>query len=940
MSPARRIRPAFVALAAFVLTALAAAAGWLTSLEFDAADARARLLQREVPSDVVIVGIDAASLAAMPAWPWPREHHAKLLDTLRQAAPRRAFIDIDFSSHQSELSDANLAQALAAWDNDRIVLPVFVQHASTADSDLVLTQPLPEFARHVSLASVNLRPSADGLVRKVRTAWTFEGTTYPAVFAPASGSRRERDVLIDFALAPSSFDYVSYVDVLQGRIDPAVFRNKTVFVGAWAVELGDIVPIPVHRSLPGVAVLALATQTMEDGGVTPVPPWLSLLLLSAWAGVSAALLHSARNWRVGAALAVAACFALVLASIGLRAAWQIELRVVAPVLTTVISFLVVTLRSLDMQTLRALAHALGIRRRDALLHSIVESSTDCIVCVGEGGRIQTANPAAARLFGCEPAVLTSVPVSTFLPALALDTLEVLDRLAGAVTESEGRTLSGTTFPVDLSVSRVRVADERLYTAIVRDISERKAQQRELQHRATHDPLTELPNRSALAAHLDARLTAVGPEGSVELLMLDLCRFKEVNDTLGHNVGDEVLREIAQRFRRTLGDSGFIARIGGDEFTVVVENAARNGAIEEIAARLQTTVRQPIEAGGFRIDVGLSIGIARYPQDAGDAASLLSHADIAMYDSKRRGSAFEHYDAAHDEHSVRKLTMVSALRAAIGTGELRLFYQPQVDLRSGRVESAEALMRWENPLLGRVNPAEFMGIAETTDLIQPLTEWTLREALGQIREWGASGLRVRVAVNLSARLLQDTAFPARLRSLLEASEVSPSWLELEITESAMMLDPSRALRVLKEVNALGVMIAVDDYGTGFSSLGYLRDLPVHALKLDKSFVMSMRSRSEDRVIVESTVQMAHALQLAVVAEGVETEWHAQFLTGIGYDYAQGYCYSPAIPATEFQEWVTRFNAAVARDRAPGPARVVPFARKVDPPPPGGRQKMEN
>jgi EAL domain-containing protein (putative c-di-GMP-specific phosphodiesterase class I) len=188
--------------------------------------------------------------------------------------------------------------------------------------------------------------------------------------------------------------------------------------------------------------------------------------------------------------------------------------------------------------------------------------------------------------------------------------------------------------------------------------------------------------------------------------------------------------------------------------------------------------------------------------------------------------------------------------------------------------------------------------------------------------------VRVAVNLSARLLQDIAVPARLRSLLEASEVSPSWLELEITESAMMLDPSRALRVLKEINALGVMIAVDDYGTGFSSLGYLRDLPVHALKLDKSFVMSMRNRSEDRVIVESTVQMAHALQLAVVAEGVETEWHAQFLAGIGYDYAQGYCYSPAIPAREFHEWVTRFNAAVPRDRAPGPARVVPFTRKVE------------
>jgi diguanylate cyclase (GGDEF)-like protein len=476
---------------------------------------------------------------------------------------------------------------------------------------------------------------------------------------------------------------------------------------------------------------------------------------------------------------------------------------------------------------------------------------------------------------------------------------------------------------------VRLNEERLYTAIVRDISQRRAQQRALEYQASHDPLTALPNRAALAVHLEHALKWADPAKPIALFMLDLCRFKEVNDTLGHNVGDSVLCEVARRFREAIGDGGFIARIGGDEFTVVLSGIEDLSVIEETSRRLQQSLSAPIAVGGISIEVGLSIGVAMHPLDALDANTLLKHADIAMYVSKRRSSPYECYDAAHDQHSIRRLTMVGELRAAIESNSINLFYQPKINLQTGISDSAEALLRWHHPKFGGVSPAEFVAAAESTDLIVPLTEWTLREALAQMVRWRNHGVDLSVAVNLSARMLQDAGFPARLRALFERSDAYPGWLEIEITESAMMVDPTRALRVIRDIHELGVRLAVDDYGTGYSSLSYLRDLPIGALKLDKSFVLNMNRRPDDRVIVESTIQMARALKLHVVAEGVETEWDARFLAAAGCHYAQGFFYSRAVSAPECAEWVRQFNA-VAKERHAGrqpPPAAVPKSNQV-------------
>jgi len=893
------------AIAALILVGGLRAIGQLQPLENAAADTRARLMQHEVHSDIVIIGIDAASLAELNEWPWPRSHHAKLVEQLRHAAPASVFLDIDFSSQTKSLGDAALEAELAKPRDFSVILPTHFQNATGADSELLISRPLRRFTRRTELAVVNVLADRDGLTRRWRNIWTVDGARMHSVIDPHRVLPDERDVLIDYSISPSSFSYVSYVDVMEGRVQRAVLADKTIYVGATAVELNDMLAVPVHRSLPGIVVQALATESVSQGAPRPSSTWMWVALLAFWTALVAAMYGA--KWQRNLAVLVLALAFIGGISLFAFSYDRLILDTAAPMLAVGLLFVAATVRSLEAQTWRALSYALGMRRRDALLKSVVQSSMDCIVCIDEAGIIKTANPAASRLFGCAIYELIDEPIAKFITLLAGDGAGArLGALHGEIRECDARTLTGEVFPVEISVSRVRLNTERLYTAIVRDIRDRRAQQRRLQHQATHDSLTGLPNRAALLAHLEDALGMQPVRPALALLMLDLCRFKEVNDTLGHNVGDWVLCNVAQRFAAALGDRGFIARIGGDEFTVVLAAPERE-AVATTAQLLADCLRAPIDVAGISIEVGVSIGVAHYPHDAGDAHTLLRHADVAMYVAKRRGATFEYYDSAHDENTVRKLAIGGELRSAIASNALELHFQPQVNLRSGMVESAEALLRWFHPTQGAISPTEFIAIAEATDLIRPLTEWTLKGALAQIRAWRDRGVQVRIAVNLSARLLQDTGFPAQLRALLDESGVAASSLELEITESAMMLDPARALRVIQEIARFGVIISIDDFGTGYSSLGYLRDLPVHALKLDKSFVMGMRNNSDDRVIVESTAQMAHALKLELVAEGVETEWDAQFLTVAGYDYAQGYRFARPLPADKCLAWIVEFNA---------------------------------
>jgi diguanylate cyclase (GGDEF)-like protein/PAS domain S-box-containing protein len=438
---------------------------------------------------------------------------------------------------------------------------------------------------------------------------------------------------------------------------------------------------------------------------------------------------------------------------------------------------------------------------------------------------------------------------------------------------------------------------------LRDVSERKQLERALTRQAFTDQLTGLPNRALLHDRTQQALRLAGRQGlTAALLLLDLDRFKEVNDTLGHHHGDLLLQQVAARLLATLRDSDTVARLGGDEFAVLLPQIASVQEATAVADRLSAAIEAPFTVDGLILDVDASFGVAVYPDHATDASQLLQRADVAMYAAKATHVGYTIYDPSLDQHNPRRLGLLGQLRRALAAGELVVHYQPKAEVRSGRILGVEALVRWQHPEHGLLGPGEFIPLAETTGLIRPLTAYVLDAALRQCRAWRDAGRELSVAVNLSTRCLLDLALPDQITALLEDTAMDPDRLVLEITESAIMSDPTRALEILDRLHALGVQLAIDDFGTGYSSMAYLKSLPVDELKVDRSFVKHLRDNQSDAVIVRSTVDLGHNLGLRVVAEGVEDEATLKELAALGCDSVQGYYLAKPMPAAELGAWL--------------------------------------
>ncbi len=447
----------------------------------------------------------------------------------------------------------------------------------------------------------------------------------------------------------------------------------------------------------------------------------------------------------------------------------------------------------------------------------------------------------------------------------------------------------------------------LYTILFRIVagaSKKLRHQSEVnEHQALHDALTDLPNRTLFHDRVGQALAVAKREHiPVGVMIMDLDRFKEVNDTLGHASGDELLKQAGDRLREALRESDTVARLGGDEFGVLLPKVVDSAAAVSVARKLRKALEAPFTIHGLALQMEASVGIALYPEHGEDVHSLLQRADVAMYVAKEHPGGCEVYARERDEYSPDRLTMLTELRRGIDAGELVLHYQPKADLRTGAVVGVEALVRWSHPSRGLVGPDEFIPLAQKTGVIVPLTFFVLNEALRQCRTWQLEGLNLRVGVNLSARNLLDVNLPDTVGELLAKWEVPPSHLELEITESTILADPIRAMHVLSRLSGMGVRLAIDDFGTGYSSLAYLKRLPVDELKIDKSFVQGMEADENDAVIVRSTIDLGRNLGLRVVAEGVETTEAWRQLAALGCDVAQGYYLSRPVPAAELVAWL--------------------------------------
>jgi diguanylate cyclase (GGDEF)-like protein/PAS domain S-box-containing protein len=436
-----------------------------------------------------------------------------------------------------------------------------------------------------------------------------------------------------------------------------------------------------------------------------------------------------------------------------------------------------------------------------------------------------------------------------------------------------------------------------------DITERRNFEEKLTYLAQNDTLTGLPNRALLLDRLgQALVRAARRQSMVGVMLLDLDRFKEINDSLGHSAGDTVLKEVAARVRRALRDSDTVARLGGDEFCIVLEDCDSRDKVAVTASKLQHLFEEPIAAEGREIFTGASIGLATFPDDGNSIEDLVRHADAAMYDAKRDGgNAFRFYSRQAHSRPANRIGLGAALRRAVDRNELVLHYQPQIEVGSGRPVGVEALLHWRHPDLGMLPPKEFIHVAEETGLIVPIGEWVLKTACAEAKAWQQAGLpQLNVAINLSARQFRDTQLISKIAATLAVTGLGPRFLELEITETVIMSETGHTINVLTRLADLGVRVSIDDFGTGYSSLAYLKRFPVHKLKIDRAFVRDIQSSRDDAAIVQAIITLGKALDLGVIAEGVETSEQLAFLTNLGCDQYQGFYFSGALPPKELIE----------------------------------------
>ena len=541
--------------------------------------------------------------------------------------------------------------------------------------------------------------------------------------------------------------------------------------------------------------------------------------------------------------------------------------------------------------------------------SLFEENPDGVFSLDLSHRVVSANPACERLSGY---TVDELQGGALTPLVATTDRELVAEQLRLVTQGKPRDFQAALLhkhghQVDVAITALPILVGGVISGvygIAKDITESKRAEAALEHQALHDALTGLPNRTLLNDRLERVIVAHqrNQRGSA-LLVMDLDRFKDVNDTLGHQCGDDLLKQVSDRLQATLRAADTVARLGGDEFAILLPDIRTHGATQ-VAQKVLRALEPHFTVDGQEINIAASIGIAVCPDHGDDSATLMRHADVAMYVAKRHQSGFVVYAPEQDQDNADRLALVGELRRAIENDELRLHYQPKVSFKTGQVIRVEALVRWQHPEQGLIPPDRFIPLAENTGLIRPLSQWVLNTALGQYHEWRARGARVSMAVNLSMHNLQEPELPAQIGGLLARWGIPPSELVLEITETTLMADPVRTKDVLSRLRGMGVQLAIDDFGVGHSTFSYLKHLPVNEIKIDRSFVQDMLVNENDSAIVRSTIDLAHNLGMEVVAEGVENEETWLQLAGLGCDVAQGYFLSRPLPVDEFTEWLVK------------------------------------
>ena len=882
-----------------IALAIVLAGGWHNSLRHALADLRFAWQSRQVSGDIVVIAIDASSIDRIGVWPWPRLLHAELIRQLQKADVQDIALDVDFSTPSDASSDRNFAEALQGAGGS-VVLPSF-QQPRTDRMTLHVNRPLQQFAEHSWPALVNVEVGPDGLVRRYPFGEKLDGKFVPSMAAVLAGQYDEKRTpfLIDFSIRTAGIPKVSFADVLRG--DPATLQKlqgKKVVIGGTALELGDRFSVPNGVILSGPVLQTLAAESLLQNRALQ---WTShVVTLAGLCLLALVMLFSWRRLSAGKRVALLAAMAVSIeaAAFLLQAVFPLILDTSLFHIAIVVYIAAIALDEIDIRDL------LG-RVAESRFQRVAMSLGDGLICTDSNYLITVWNPGATAIFGYQPEEMIGRPFDWICardpdtPAFSVK--DAAELAAGTVIEFDARRSDGEVFPVEASFSGWQGTDGFQFGAILRDISVRKREAERIRYLAEHDTLTGLINRNTLHAKLEAKIARAGPDGrKVALLVIGIDGFQQINDMLGHAIGDLVLRAISERLTAAMPAAGLIARLSGDEFAIAVPTNAIGQNVSRFAEQIGAGFDEPLLAGTRHLRVRVSIGAAVFPSDGRTAAELLSNSHMALSRAKatRRGGHVLFEDSIRRELETR-LTLEAELVLAAERNEFELFYQPQIHLADGRLVGAEALIRWRHPERGLVSPGEFMPVVNTSPISERIADWVLETACAKAAAWERAGQKLRIGVNLSPSQLQSGDLASSVAQALARTGLSPTSLELEVTEDILLHDEQSALSTFLKIQELGVRLVFDDFGTGFASLSYLKKFPLDGLKIDRSFVLGLLANPDDAAIVSSTIGLSKQLGLSVIAEGVEDRATADFLVRMGCEEGQGYFFGRPMPASEFE-----------------------------------------
>ena len=857
---------------------------------------RFQMAPRNASQAVIFIAIDKKSLDAVGAWPWPRSIYADLIERLSTDGAGDIFVDVDFSSASSPVQDVRLAEALSRAGGS-VLLPVFRQQVAASSSQNTITRPIDALLQNAWPVFANVALDPDGNVRRFELGDMFDGVaTQSAAAALAKANRSDGNLLIDYSIRPETVPTYSLSDVLAGTIGADAVRGRSVVIGASATELKDIFPVPVYSALAGPLIHVLAAETLLQDRELHVADQTPVELLFAAVLIVGVLCW--RNLGILGAFAVFGIFGLL----GEAGAFVLQAQHGYVVETAVfwLILLVTTLLFLnervDVGQMLVVVANMEQRNTRRLMQRIISDSSDGVIAFDSELKIVELSKSGALLIGG----VAGAPLSDCADDdLMRHVAELIDRHTEdpSVVHSSSFDLvkhggkEVTHIEATLTMSPIEKVDgaRRAHSyagcLILRDVTTRRLYDNRIRYLAERDDLTGLLNRREFAARLG---TLSVPH---DVAVFDLERFSAICATLGRDAGDDMLTAVARRLSFSIG-SDLCARLDGDVFAVATRSIDGRGP-EMLATRLLGLFQEPVDVGATDLPIAIRIGLVR--AETGAAENWLRAAEAALGQAKTTvGRLWSEYDPTSAIRQARSRRLEMDMRGGLKDGQFFLLFQPQIDIASGQLVGAEALIRWQHPEFGLVSPVEFIPIAESTGLICEMGRWAINDACAQAASWPRD---ISVAVNVSPIQFERSNIEAEVYEAIERSGLLPSRLCLELTESSFLEQGGPIVELMNRLRLAGITIALDDFGTGYSSLSYLAGLPLDKLKIDQSFVRAMCSDIGVMEIVKAVVVLAHGLKLGVVAEGVENEAEVDTLRVLGCETCQGYLFGKPQMASE-------------------------------------------